>query len=184
MKTNTIMAVFLGLFIALSCSSQKETKEASSDNKQYDKTVKEAYLEYNYEIVCIQKNVGSYNQNLQKTISSGDTVLIWTAYGQLKEITNDALDKLNKMEGFEGDTTFLRAAKELMMFYRDYLKSDYEEYIRLNLMEESKDSEEINKRLYEIENKFSEGEQELHYNYIIEQKKLADKYDVELKKSE
>jgi hypothetical protein len=153
---NIFFAAVVMLFIC-SCGS----KSGSTSDKLTFSTA----VEYNDFIIALQKGIKSKFDALQQEFGNANLEGIKRIQGELANECKSAIDTLNKLDAYEGNTAFRDAAIQLFTHYKDYSGAGLKEQIEI--VSKNELSPEDQNRLNQIDDEFAKKEEGL-YNTLVE----------------
>ncbi|MBL0183605.1 MAG: hypothetical protein IPP96_15475 [Chitinophagaceae bacterium] len=169
-------------FFIIASSSNAQLRKTTSSNAQVNKF--ESAVAYNDFIVNEQTKVGMAIKKFNTTFeNSTDTVEIHAARIAISRQADSAVNRMNKMVPYKGDTSLKKNAISLFGFYSKIAGKEYKQFIWIFFSKE-KTTEQKSKELQDIVNDITEREKIYDSNFLEAQKAFATKYNIKLTENE
>ncbi|MCB9230488.1 MAG: hypothetical protein H6581_02420 [Bacteroidia bacterium] len=165
----TLMAVFIS-----ACGGTS----AASDPFYSDAIV------YNDSIVTLQTRIGQAILDLSASFEGAEPAVMNREYDKLAGVIKEVREDAKSIQGFDGNSDLINAARDLFAFYDDICKNEYREIIDLLSKEPDTITEDDLTRMDELANGISGREIELDNAFEIAQNAFAAKYNFDLTKNE
>lgn len=141
-------------------------------------------VEYNNKIISIQTTVINAIITLSGTFEQRNHDEMDSKYSALKKITEKAVEDISKLSSYEGNSDLKTAAKNLFVFYKETVATDYAEMIKILKKKDTDITEKDIQRIDEISAAISAREKVLDERFAEEQKNFAKKYNFTIEENE
>lgn len=174
-----ILSFFAFFIIA---GSNAQLRKTTSSNAQANKF--ENAVDYNDYIVNEQTKVGMAIKKFNAAFeNSTDTAVLHAARIAISRQADSAVNRMNKMVPYKGDTSLKKNAISLFGFYSKIAGKEYKQFIWIFFSKE-KTTEQKSKELQDIVNDITEREKIYDSNFLEAQKAFATKYNIKLTENE
>lgn len=148
-------------------------KSGSSDKVTFSSAV-----EYNDFIVGLQSGIKDQFNTISDALNANDINAAKIKTTELENKCTKAIDTLNKLDAYNGNTAFRDAAINLFTHYKDFSQKGMKE--ELDIMAKPEINGQDEQRIDQLDDEFAQKEDGLHKTFIDAQKKFADENNLVL----
>lgn len=143
-----------------------------------DKLTFSTPAEYNDFIVDLQSGIKDEFTSLTDALNANDMNQAKLKATDLTAKCTLAVDTLNKLDSYNGNTAFRDAAIKLFTHYKDFSQKGLKE--ELEIMSKPQINDQDQQRIDQLDDEFSKKEDGLHSAFMESQKKFADENNLTL----
>lgn len=133
---------------------------------------------YNDFIVGLQTGIKDQFTAVTDAINANDMNVAKSKTAELTKTCGTAIDTLNKLDAYKGNTAFRDAAIKLFTHYKEFSEKGMKE--ELEIMAKPQISDQDQQRLDQLDEEFSKKEDGLHATFMESQKKFAEENNLTL----
>jgi hypothetical protein len=143
---------------------------------------KESANEYHQRIINLQDNISGQLKNLSASFLTHDSVIMYQNLAVFLKTTDSAINVVDSLQGFEGNTELKDAALNLFKYYKRNEEKEFPmEALILKKLELTDDDRAT---LAEIADRMLAEEMPLRQSFTNAENKMAKKYNFKLEKPE